>query len=105
MIVAQTTDITKGWIHDARAGWPQSHVQHYCVQDPDWQKIRLSMKGIDTKDKLAILLDWYTKQKAMAKANMDWVADERIECQVDNYLGALRRGGQLDKDNMIWKVR
>jgi hypothetical protein len=53
------------------------------------------MKGRPTHIKLAMLEEW-------------WVAhlgDTRwsVECQVGNYLGALRRGGQLDENNQIRK--
>lgn len=95
MIHPGTDDITKGWTFGAERGWPPDLVQRFCVQDPAWQKVRLSMKGIPTHEKLKILWSWYVGRTPEN--------DGRRRCQVDNYLGALRRGGQLDDNNMIRK--
>lgn len=55
------------------------------VRDPEWQKFRLSMKGVRTITKINMLRDWYVSRGGSLKA---WV-------QVTNYLNALKRGGQL----------
>lgn len=66
-----------------------------AVDNEEWQKFRLSMKGKSTEDKLTMLKDYYT--------NGD--LDSQQECvqgrwcdvciRVDNYIKALCRGGQL----------
>lgn len=74
-------------------GYPPQEVQELCVNCSYWQNIRLSMKGVPTHEKLAIL-----------KTYWDCHIDTRErEVQVGNYLGALRRGGQLDEHNRIRK--
>lgn len=102
-IKAATNDITKGWILDAESGWSPDLVQLYCVQDADWQKVRLSMKGVPTHKKLEILHGWFEAKWKIGSDQATAAANERVQCQVDNYLGALRRGGQLDPNNMIRK--
>lgn len=76
-------------------GYPPNVVQAVCVDDDDWQRIRLSMKGVPTHRKLAILKAWWDKQYS--------VEPYYTEVQVGNYLGALRRGGQLDMFNRVRK--
>ena len=77
-------------------GYPPDIVQEYCVQNAEWQKVRLSMKGVPTHQKLAILVDWWHQHQ-----NDLMQHHSRIEVQVGNYLGALRRGGQLDAHNQV----
>lgn len=59
----------------------------------DWQKFRVSLKGNSTCEKLYRL------------AHRFWVdRNNRFErIRIDNYIGALRRGGQLDSNNRIIK--
>lgn len=104
MIRSQTEDLTKGWPLDAYPGWSPDLVQKYCVQDQEWQGVRLSMKGQLTSKKLDILYHYLARKVGSEYINIRRSKDERFWCQVDNYLGALRRGGQLDADNMIRKV-
>lgn len=88
-----------GWDNNKRpvqAGYSPSDVQRYCVQDSEWQKVRLSMKGVDTYRKLEILEAWWDQH---------YPYEPIVEIQVGNYLGALRRGGQLNDDNQIRKAR
>lgn len=101
MIKAVTKDISKGWIYDALNGWPPNLVQLYCVQDEEWQGIRLSMKGVSTQRKLEILRIYY--ERKILGLPIRSHSTQRFDCQVDNYLGALRRGGQLDMNNLIKK--
>jgi hypothetical protein len=51
------------------------------------------MKGKPTTAKLDMLAKWYDRFRK------DWAY--RTEVQVGNYLGALRRGGQLDMQNRV----
>jgi hypothetical protein len=80
-----------------KPGYPPDHVQTFCVQDSAWQRIRLSMKGKATHEKLEILWTWWR--------NMHATEPYATEVQVGNYLGALRRGGQLDQHNHIRRWR
>ncbi len=91
-------DMGKRYIFE---GYNPQEVQLYCVQDAEWQKIRLSMKGIDTYAKLQVLEAWWDKKNEFIAKGTHWPT----EVQVGNYLGALRRGGQLNDDNEIRKAR
>jgi hypothetical protein len=96
---AATDDITKGWIYDVDRGISPEDAQEHCVRHEAWQDVRLSMKGKTTARKLMICLNWFEGTAYGASQ-----VDERIRrMQVTNYLGALRRGGQLDDNNMIRK--
>jgi hypothetical protein len=100
------------WQHISciQSGYSPELVRKHCVEDVEWQKIRLSMKGKPTHEKLAILKNWwdtniydmlekYGTSEHFAKTGRCL----RFEVQVGNYLGALRRGGQLDMQNRIRK--
>ncbi len=54
-----------------------------AVKDPTWQRFRISLKGLPTEVKLDRLSDWP-------------IRDRKDQVRVDNYLNALKRGGQLD---------
>jgi hypothetical protein len=60
-----------------------------AVDNEEWQKFRLSLKGIPTQDKLALLLA-YMDERWDGSPDTE---DEYI--RVDNYLKALARGGQI----------
>lgn len=80
-------------LRPVQAGYAPSTVQLFCVQDKAWQKVRLSMKGMPTHEKLDTLAVWWDTMGGGFK----------VEVQVGNYLGALRRGGQLDAENRVRK--
>lgn len=86
------------WPHNelVSAGYPPEDVQIHCVMAEDWQNVRLSMKGQPTHMKLKILLTWWSTW-------YDTPNKYETEVQVGNYLGALRRGGQLDAHNQVRK--
>lgn len=89
------------WPFEGPAGFDHATVKRYCVDTThnevaDWQRVRLSMKGKKTHEKLAILMRHYEKGGGTA-------CDFGTHVQVYNYLGALRRGGQLDDQNRIRK--
>lgn len=86
--------------YSLQAGYPPGDVQTYCVNHAEWQKIRLSMKGKYTHEKLKILLDWYESWIDPVSTTPPYA----VQCQVGNYLGALRRGGQLDHRNWVRKI-
>lgn len=91
-----------------QAGYNPSEVQLYCVRNAEWQEVRLSMKGKDTYEKLAICEAWWDAKMDIA-SRMEFADAFKLrkatEIQVGNYLGALRRGGQLNDDNQIRKAR
>ena len=62
-----------------------------AVKDAEWQKFRLSMKGVSTETKLQ-MLDTYRRTRVERD-----VYDRPEELRVDNYINALLRGGQLIK--------
>lgn len=76
--------------------WRQSLVQFavYGAEDhEEWQKFRCSLKGQSTKMKLARLHLYLQNAKSKAETITD---QELAQIRVDNYLGALVRGGQLN---------
>ena len=76
--------------------YPQALVQHAVYEAEDheeWQKFRCSLKGQSTQMKLARLYLYRQKCFADALTSQD---RERAQIRVDNYIGALVRGGQLN---------
>jgi hypothetical protein len=63
-----------------------------AIRDPEWQKFRRSLKGMDTASKLNNL-------RAYNQDSPHYFKEYNRECpwcvRVDNYLKALARGGQL----------
>lgn len=92
----------KEWPHTTTQQ-PQSYVQ-YCVYDAadavDWQRFRCCLKGMTTPEKL-YCLDAYGK--AYFVHNQDWANRKKYKCRIDNYIGALVRGGQLSTDYKVLK--
>lgn len=78
--------------------WPQGISTHTraeidsAITDPYWQCIRRGLKGISTEEKLDIL-DRYLRENSYTGI-IPW----QIKTQVDNYINALLRGGQLVRD-------
>jgi phosphosulfolactate phosphohydrolase-like enzyme len=58
------------------------------------------MKGTSTETKLVMLHNWYTSHGYSEAGSIDDV-EYAARVQVGNYLGALRRGGQLDMNNKV----
>jgi hypothetical protein len=71
-------------------------VRVWCVRDAVWQTFRLSLKGVSTQVKL-MRLEWWWRNKMQVASTAE--QQERVRCQVTNYLYALKRGGQLG-DNL-----
>jgi len=93
------------WSLKGPAGFDKATVYRYCVDTTHkevaaWQRVRLSMKGKDTHEKLAILKAWWDKH-----SDGNFCKEHSCFVQVYNYLGALRRGGQLDDQNRVRKLR
>lgn len=56
-----------------------------AIKDSRWQQFRLGLKGISTVQKLKKLRGWLIGK----------LGGEHTQVQVDNYINALLRGGQL----------
>jgi hypothetical protein len=76
---------------------------HAAVNNDDWQKVRLSMKGLPTEEKIDVLIDYYEADNFSnhtLQSPAEWeVSHDIVQCDVciriDNYIKALCRGGQL----------
>ena len=62
-----------------------------CVRDVTWQRRRERLKGLTTRQKL-LQLETY---------RMAYPDDYEVTVQIDNYLNALRRAGQLPPKGMV----
>lgn len=85
----------KKWPHNVQQ-WSQNRVQFAVYEASDheeWQLFRVSLKGLTTYEKL-YCLDRYLD----ALAREDQHGWDLNVCRVDNYIGALVRGGQLNKN-------
>lgn len=94
--------------YPVRPGYDLMSVNIYCVQDKDWQRVRLSLKGLPTHKKLAMLVSYWESHVPSTVGYGHGHKSEnqkRVEIQVGNYLGALRRGGQLNARNQIRKYK
>lgn len=92
------------WPYQVADGASPGLVKMYCVDTTEpfvqrWQDTRLSMKGKPTHQKLDILMAWWYK----FKDHHDERVQRAVGVQVVNYLGALRRGGQLNEHNQVRK--
>lgn len=75
----------------------KEEIFRYCVQDDAWQEFRLSMKGTPTTVKLDMLESWKEAHRRNDKV------PRRVQVQVDNYINALKRGGQLTLNGLVAK--
>lgn len=67
-----------------------------AVNNNDWQKFRVSLKGMPTTDKLAELEDYYDMTKHSHNVENTAIDSDCDVCiRIDNYIKALCRGGQL----------
>ena len=77
--------------------WAQSFVQLCVYRAGDvekWQRFRVCLKGLSTSEKLAFLLAYFNT----FAHRQDESTYEKEKCRIDNYIGALVRGGQLSSD-------
>lgn len=82
--------------------WIQIDVQFAVYRAPDheeWQKFRVSLKGQSTKMKLLRLATYWATAQIQHREGGVQLKLEKI--RVDNYLGALVRGGQLTTDHVV----
>ncbi|MGL5079030.1 MAG: hypothetical protein ACRDBG_24795 [Waterburya sp.] len=97
-LAGKPTNYDEVWDREIQSYSPKEVVE-YCVNDAVWQTCRLSMKGVNTNEKLRILRGWRAKNEL---AN-NGVVDRRCQVQIDNYINALKRGGQIDMQNKVAK--
>ncbi len=77
--------------------WIMQDVRHAVYEAPDyleWQKFRVSMKGQSTGMKLFRLGMYWASARATHGEGS--VSRKIFKIRVDNYIGALVRGGQLN---------
>lgn len=83
------------WTYPVRQ-WSQQEVKEAVYEADgyeDWQKFRVSLKGQSTQVKLHRLAARRQAATQMSPRN------RTLEmCRIDNYIGALKRGGQLGMD-------
>jgi hypothetical protein len=66
-----------------------------AVDDEEWQKFRVSLKGQSTRDKLQKLREYYNDEGHGCAFYEPHPENCDVCIRVDNYLKALARGGQL----------
>jgi hypothetical protein len=82
------------WTHKVET-YTTEEVKEFCVNDSEWQRFRLSLKGISTQAKIRQL-------NIRRESNLvDSKLSRRHQVQIDNYINALKRGGQLDLNCVI----
>lgn len=62
----------------------------------EWQKFRVSLKGHSTKEKLFCLASYYANH--LGKSDRE---EDLMKIRVNNYLGALIRGGLLNSNLVV----
>ena len=82
------------WEHEV-SSYTMDEVHHY-IKDDNWQRFRLSLKGISTMGKLA-------KLRMYRAGHGGNEIGRKYRVQIDNYINALKRGGQLDMNCKVIK--
>lgn len=72
--------------------YTNSEVRDYCTNDPEWQRFRLTLKGVPTFKKVEML----RIRRASYCGSENMFPPRKYQVQLDNYINALRRGGQLN---------
>lgn len=75
-----------------------------AVKDQYWQALRRGMKGMSTPYKL-LTLEMYRHYRSVhvSPTSINRILDDKARIQIDNYVNALKRGGQLDSDLKVVK--
>lgn len=68
----------------------RKEIQEHVIKS-DWQKVRLSMKGVSTAEKYKILEKWLNDNNCSRSAQV----------QVTNYVTALSRGGLIKPEDYL----
>jgi len=71
-----------------------------AIDNDEWQKVRLSMKGVSLTKKYEIL-SLYLKKSVEAFESGDININEmrRVEIRITNYVTALSRGGLIEPED------
>jgi hypothetical protein len=85
----------KIWPHEVKS-YTAHDVQVHCVQNAEWQRFRISLKGLSTEEKLDRLEDWRAEHMDQkGEPPYERFLQEPARIQIDNYLQALHRGGLI----------
>lgn len=99
----KTYTVLDRWPHEVEQ-WVHEEVRGavYEAEDTeDWQRFRVAMKGLTTQEKLGMLNNYFEKfVDRTTDGNVEW---PKYKCRIDNYIGALVRGGQLNSNLEIAK--
>jgi len=95
-MIASDSGYVTAWRYEVKLYTPDE-VRLFCVLDANWQEFRVSLKGLSTYTKLANLEHWRMKhaEQSSTQSGIEKLP-RRVEVQIDNYINALKRGGQLD---------
>lgn len=98
-IYAGDEEYVTRWQHVVHKHSPDDvrHAVYNSRTSDNWQKFRVSLKGQSTKLKLYRMGHRFARMLQNDDAHEQSL--ERV--RIDNYIGALRRGGQLDKEGNI----
>lgn len=70
-----------------------------AIKNDTWQQFRKNLKSMPTEMKLSFL-DKYLRN-ALGDESLAEMGDRMRQVQVDNYINALKRGGQLDLEGNV----
>lgn len=82
------------WEHEVKPT-TVGEITTHAVGNKTWQSYRLAMKGKSTSEKLAMLRTWRSRHMVNGKL------PRATEVQIDNYINALKRGGELSESGRI----
>lgn len=79
------------WPHEVKFH-SRKEIQECCEGQFEWQAFRSRLKGLPTTEKLVQLDKW------LYVVGRRYYLDDVVRTQVDNYINALKRGGQLSME-------
>lgn len=92
------------------SSWDQEFIQqctYHVSTAPEWQLFRVSMKGLTTYEKLYMLHNRFAElvasRASATPSGPEWAYYKIEKCRIDNYLGALVRGGQLNSQHEVMR--
>lgn len=95
------------WVNQFTEDYSTGTINFAVYKAPgaeDWQKFRVSLKGLSCREKL-YALQWYWDTNITPGVSGHLSAEDwsRHVVRVNNYLGALKRGGYLDSQLRVIK--
>lgn len=101
-IAREDIDSIEGWDEDGLKLYYQPYQHEFvtwavydCLTADEWQRFRVSLKGLSTREKLYCLMHRWVMLDMQDRKGID----AKIErCRICNYLGALKRSGHLDAE-------